>query len=658
MRPCCCFCWRSFHNFDTYRPHRIIVTLCSKNFSAFPARYRKAKSYILAALAVTTGVTGSAILISSLSASSTITDLIDNHEDDEAFSQRFEGPGRYYAGIDDDWIIYSSVLWSNVLKAWFKVYLYEVINFNVKRIWDWLFPWEQSKSEDPWVLLELTKSSNFWIRQMGVASLANKTEWESYKYRVVAQACSHRTTVALARYPQANDLYFRPAPKVSPSQNSILEDLQHQVSRLPLPSSLNSKIYYYRHAALDSTVKYQKDPLAMDTLTQFYSIPGEDEKQKSKALQLCLQALLCYTEVKSYARMFVANHGLAVLLRLLEENSEESVVMYIASILCNLSQDSALLEDIVGTGWVSILRQWSLSSRAALSILALTILANLDHDWLSNDIYQDILLLHPTQRNSQPVHVDVVFVHGLRGGAVKTWRQRDVQDRPNSSTCWPRDWLAKDCPNTRILSIGYHSALFRWGEQCPYEQEKRTLESRGRDLLDKLLKAGVGSRPVIWIGHSMGGLLIKQILDLGEKESKYSSLTSQTKGVMFFSVPHKGSSLVDVMLYAKYLLFPSVEVQEMRTSSEKLYTLHNRFIDSMRDRNIPCLSFGENMKTSVGHHLPDVWMVPPESSNPGIGQFVCLPVNHINTCKPCDEEDIIYQRSREFLRDIIRRLKR
>ena len=53
---------------------------------------------------------------------------------------------------------------------------------------DWLFPWEQSKSDDPWILLELTKSSNFWIRQMGVASLANKTDWDSkifmYSYYV------------------------------------------------------------------------------------------------------------------------------------------------------------------------------------------------------------------------------------------------------------------------------------------------------------------------------------------------------------------------------------------------------------------------------------------------------------------------------------------
>ncbi|GFR83329.1 serine active site containing 1, partial [Elysia marginata] len=448
------------------------------------------------------------LLLYNTATSSSWTDALDDEDNDESLTHRFDGIGRFYAGIDDDWIIYSSVLWSNVLKAWFKVYFYEAINFNIKQIYDWLFPWERSKSDDPWILLELTKSSNFWIRQMGVASLANKADWDSYKYRVVAQACNHRTIVALARYPQANDLYFLRPPKVVPSENSIIDDLQRQVSRLPLPAFLNSKIYYYRHAALDSSVKYQKDPIGMDTLSQFYSIPGEDEKKENKVLHFCLEALLSYTEINSFARLFVENHGLSVLQRLREDQKDEAVKHYVAAILCNLSKDLSLLDDIVSTGWVTILREWSRSSNTALSVLALTVLANLDHDWLFKGVYHDILLLHPTQRNSQQVHIDVVFVHGLRGGAVKTWRQRDKVSgkdcHSDISECWPRDWLAKDCPNTRILSIGYPSALFRWGEQCPYEQDRRTLEGRGRDLIDKLVEAGVGSRPIVWIGHSMG----------------------------------------------------------------------------------------------------------------------------------------------------------
>ena len=53
------------------------------------------------------------LLLSKSAASSPWTDLPDVKDDDEALSHRFEGIGRFYAGIDDDWIVYSSVLWSN-----------------------------------------------------------------------------------------------------------------------------------------------------------------------------------------------------------------------------------------------------------------------------------------------------------------------------------------------------------------------------------------------------------------------------------------------------------------------------------------------------------------------------------------------------------------
>ncbi|XP_005098079.1 protein SERAC1 [Aplysia californica] len=525
-----------------------------------------------------------------------------------------------------------------------------------KHFLGWLFPWELSKSDNPWVLLQLTKSTNFWIRQMGVASLASKLHWEDYKYRGIAQACEPRTTVALARYPSAKDAFFLPPPRLHDSQRDVLLDLKHQLSQLPVPNFASS-ISYFRTIALDPEIMFQRDPVTMDmdVITHMYTLPGEDEKKRERKLTFCLEAVLAYTAVQEYALQFVENHGLSVLQRLQQVITDSWVQIYIASILANLSQCPSLLDIIVQTGWVYILRQWAASEDAFLSLLALTTLANLDQDWTSHDFFQDMILIHPTQRNSKPAKADIVFVHGLRGGAVRTWRQKD-NDEGITSQCWPKDWLAADCPHIRILSIGYNSSLHRWGDYCPFEQDKRTLEGRGHELMKKLKQAGVGSRPIIWVGHSMGGLLIKQILALSGEDQESSDLKSNTKGIVMYSVPHHGSAIVDAMMYAKYLLFPSVEVQELLTTSPRLSDLHDQFLNFMTTHSVPLLSFGENAKTAVGRPLPKLLVVPPGSSDPGFGKFVSLPVNHINTCKPHSENDISYQLTVAFIKGVIDRL--
>lgn len=44
---------------------------------------------------------------------------------------------------------------------------------------------------------------------------------------------------------------------------------------------------------------------------------------------------------------------------------------------------------------------------------------------------------------------------------------------------------------------------------------RRNLEYRSKELMKKLTQAGLGTRPIVWVAHSMGGLLVKSMLTKG-----------------------------------------------------------------------------------------------------------------------------------------------
>ena len=59
------------------------------------------------------------------------------------------------------------------------------------------------------------------------------------------------------------------------------------------------------------------------------------------------------------------------------------------------------------------------------------------------------------------------------------------------------------------------------------------------------------------------GLLVKQMLIEASQSETMATVMGETKGVVFYSTPHHGSSLAAYSQQAKYLLYPSTEVKEL-----------------------------------------------------------------------------------------------
>lgn len=542
-----------------------------------------------------------------------------------------------------------------------------------KEFW---IPWLHSKSTDAWTLLHLCKSELKSTRLLGVRLLASEKSWESYQYRFVAQAADYRTLIGLAHSQGSDPRFFLPQPALVPSKKTVAEELANLLIVLcniedetcintsnPQQTTLEQNTCR-KACMLAEHYLETKDPTADEKDMFWYLDSSTLDVTIDRNLPIAenLELIFLHTikrliNKQEQAAVFMRNHGLATLQRVNEMKPDQEVAAVTAAILGNLAafSESEVHQSVVHAGWLGVLKKWSEDENVTLALLAHRALANLDRDW-SADVFGDgVFLLYPLYRSKKTVHADIVFIHGLLGGAIKTWRQQDLPvpapaDSPSQvhTACWPKDWLAEDCPHARILSLHYDTSLSTWSGQGS-DRDKRTLEGRSKDMLEKLRQAGVGSRPIIWVGHSMGGLLIKQMLELAEGDTRYSTIQTSTCGLLFYGVPHHGLSWAALSSQAHYLLYPSVEVQELSRDSKKLQRLHSHFQNFVRRKNIPCLSFGETLKTKISKTLPKILLVSTQSSDPGVGEFQTMPLNHINICKPSSRESVLYEQTLAFI---------
>ncbi|XP_049863422.1 protein SERAC1 isoform X4 [Schistocerca gregaria] len=241
----------------------------------------------------------------------------------------------------------------------------------------------------------------------------------------------------------------------------------------------------------------------------------------------------------------------------------------------------------------------------------------------NEDIHIEVLY-EPTA-NSVP-RADIIFIHGLHGGPNKTWRQgswkhgraciqpqplkkedhenekqwesddskhEDLADMKKTySACWPRDWLPLDCPGVRVIAVNYSTDAMLW---CPVgvKQPPRTsMIERSCKMIELLCRIGVGNYPIVWVGHSKGGLFVKQII-----------------------------------------VYDCHNVLE----------LHEKFL-SLVNRNLlqaEVCSFTETVQTFM--KLVYLQIVSVESADAGIGELYGAPLDHTSICKPVDRYCFLYR---------------
>lgn len=182
-------------------------------------------------------------------------------------------------------------------------------------------------------------------------------------------------------------------------------------------------------------------------------------------------------------------------------------------------------------------------------------------------------------------------------------------------TLWPRDWLPSAFPRARILSLGYYTGL---SMKPTGEMHSKSLDDRAREMVARMDLAGIGKdgRKIIWITHSMGGLVVKKILlhaahaqrtaafrGVEPSAAPYAHILDNTIATVFYSTPHRGTWLPVLSQQGlfSYVMLPSHELIDLQNQS-KLGVMNEEFKRQViQERGVMSLAFGEGIGTPIVH---------------------------------------------------------
>ncbi|KAK5658168.1 hypothetical protein OQA88_2141 [Cercophora sp. LCS_1] len=146
--------------------------------------------------------------------------------------------------------------------------------------------------------------------------------------------------------------------------------------------------------------------------------------------------------------------------------------------------------------------------------------------------------LYPESQQGTDLHnIDIVLVHGVNGDPVKTWQTEPPKGGQTKPVLWPRDLLPKHFPDARVLSFGYNGDMYQNDSIAGIRDLAKSLLS----YLSIKRRTANATRPILFIAHCLGGLIVKQALHTAHYERDYKRIAEETKGVFFFGTPHLNS---------------------------------------------------------------------------------------------------------------------
>ncbi|KAK5214475.1 hypothetical protein LTR41_000668 [Exophiala xenobiotica] len=215
-------------------------------------------------------------------------------------------------------------------------------------------------------------------------------------------------------------------------------------------------------------------------------------------------------------------------------------------------------------------------------------------------------------------------------------------------TFWPHDLLIEDMPLARIFTWGYDADIaipFSFASQSSIFQHATQLLS---DLADERTLPIQQTRPIIFVAHSLGGLIVKDALNTAHtnKKSHLHQLLPAVAGICFLGTPHRGSStasLGKIAFNISRLAYTHANVgilASLERNADTLERIGDGFAVLLSEKMFKVHSFRETLPTN------GVMVVENYSSKIGFaeeGQGE-IPANHWQMTRYASARDQGYKR--------------
>ena len=148
-------------------------------------------------------------------------------------------------------------------------------------------------------------------------------------------------------------------------------------------------------------------------------------------------------------------------------------------------------------------------------------------------------------------------------------------------------------PQTHLLTLGSSDQIHQHAQTL---LTSLALERKSEETVEN---------PILWVCHSLGGILVKRALELSaDLQSKNAddlrSIFVSTYGIMFLGTPHIGADpakwglvlqgMVNALVPRKFLDTQSGLIQTLQTNSETLQNINLKFLDIYQRFKV-CLTF-------------------------------------------------------------------